>query len=486
MFPTLICRAALLAVCLTLALPALADEHESEPQPAPAAADAAAPEAAPEAADEAAAPDAPRPATLADARALIDAGRFGEALMILSPMVQDDAVDANAAFLYGLAAVGTAQQRPDLPAETREALLSQAVAAFRAMLIEDPRLLRVRLELARAFYLMGEDDLARRHFEIVLAANPPEPVVANVRNFLASIESRRRWRFNAGAALAPDSNIGAGSEERTIYIPVFGQSLPFRRDVEELTTSGIGVSLWGGAEYHYPVFDDLRIRAGAQFARREYERSRFDQLFVGTHLGPRWLVDRDTDLSLLGSARQRWVGTAPDNRELGVRLEVGHRVNRLVTIAGQASWHGRRYRTQTALDGPVMDVALRAAWVVDPTVRLELSGGYGRERPKWLSRRHRTRWLGTDVSVILPLGFTVGAGAEVRWADYNPGWAPFVQDGGARRDRTTSVRASVHHRGFTVFGFSPELVVVNEERETNAQAHDFQRTRGELRFVQQF
>ena len=35
-------------------------------------------------------------------------------------------------------------------------------------------------------------------------------------------------------------------------------------------------------------------------------------------------------------------------------------------------------------------------------------------------------------------------------------------------------------------GFSPELVVVREERATNAQAHDYERTRGELRFVQQF
>ena len=288
MLPTLICRAALLAACLALALPALADEHESEPPAAPQAADTAA--------DEAAAPEATPAATVGDARALIDAGRFGEALVILAPMLQDDAVEANVAFLYGLAAVGTAQQRPDLADETREALLSQAIAAFRAMLIEDPRLLRVRLELARAFYLMGEDDLARRHFEIVLASQPPEPVVANVRSFLASIQSRRRWRFSAGAALAPDSNIGGSSEERIIYI----FDLPFRRNVDELTSSGIGVSLWGGAEYHYPVFDDLRIRAGAQFARREYERSLYDQLFVGTHLGPRWLVDRGLSAAIRG------------------------------------------------------------------------------------------------------------------------------------------------------------------------------------------
>ena len=472
----LICRAALLAACLTLALPALADEHETAPQ--------ASPEATAEA-DPAAPPEPPPAAgSVDDARVLIEGGRFGEALVILAPMIQSDAVEANVAFLYGLAALGAAQQ-PELAEETREALLSQAVAAFRAMLIDNPRLLRVRLELARAFYLMGEDDLARRHFEIVLAADPPEAVVANVTNFLSIIQSRRRWKFNVGAALAPDSNIGGTSEERTIYI--FG--LPFERNVEELTTSGIGVSLWGGAEYHYPVLDDVRIRAGGQFARREYEQSQFDQLFVGTHLGPRWLIDRDTELSVLGSARQRWIGTAPDDRELGSRFEVGHRLTQRVTVSGQASWHGRRYRTRSFLDGPILDTAVSAHWVVTPTVRLEFSGGYGRQRPKTLRWRTRTRWLGTGVSVILPLGFNLGLGGEVRWTDYYESegrWFPFVVDNSARKDRTRSLRASVHNRGFTLFGFSPELVVVNEERETNAQLYDFDRTRGELRFVQQF
>ena len=464
-----ICRAAAVLACLTLALPAWGDEHE----------------AAPEAASGEAAADAPAASAPAggvgDARALIDAGRFGEALAILAPLVERGTVAANTAFLYGLAAMGVAQ-RPDLPDDAREALLDQAIGAFHAMLIENPGLLRVRLELARAFYLKGEDDLARRHFELVLAADPPEPVVANVGRFLASIQSRRRWRFNVGAALAPDSNIGGSSEERIIYI----FDLPFQRDAEELTTSGIGVSLWGGAEYHYPVAPDLRIRAGGQFARREYERSQFDQLFVGTHLGPRWLIDRDTELSLLASARQRWVGTAPDDRELGARLEIAHRLDRHVTVSGQASWHGRRYRTQRYLDGPLVDASLRTAWVPNQTLRLELSAGYGRQRPKSLRYRHRARWLGTGVSVALPLGFTVGAGAEVRWVEYQGSWFPHTEAGERREDRTVSYRASVHNRGWTVFGFSPELVVVNEERETNAQLYDFERTRGELRFVQQF
>ena len=466
---TVIGRAAVLAAFVMFALPAWGDEHES---PAPASA---------ESSGEAAAPAPPAAAGIDEARALIEAGRFGTALTILAPLVEGQTVGANAAFLYGLAAVGAAQS-PDVPDEAREALLDQAIAAFRAMLIDEPGLLRVRLELARAFYLKGEDDLARRHFEQVLAADPPEAVVANVRQFLANIQARRRWRFNLGAALAPDSNIGGSSEERIIYI----FDLPFRRNVADLTTSGIGVSVWGGAEYHYPFAERVRLRAGAQFARREYERSQFDQLFVATHLGPRWLIDRNTELSVLGSARQRWIGTAPDSRELGGRLEFGRRLSQHVTLTGQASWHGRRFRNRSFLDGPILDAALNVGWAVSQTVRVDFSGGYGRERPKRLNWRHRARWLGTQVSAALPLGFTVGAGAEVRWADYERGWFPFVRDGTARRDRTRSLRASVHHRGLTVFGFSPELVVVNEVRDTNAQLYDFRRTRGELRFVQQF
>ena len=255
---TLICRAAAVAVCLAFALPAWGDEHEAAPPTSAETADEA------QAPDEAAAPAAPgQAAGQAQAQALIAAGRFVEALNILGPLISANAVDANTVFLYGLAAAGAAQL-PGMPDDTRENLLNEAIGAFRTMLIEEPRLLRVRLELARAFYLKGEEELARRHFELVLAADPPEAVVVNVRRFLAELQSRRRWSYRLGAALAPDSNIGGSSEERTIYI----FNLPFERDVEELTTSGIGVSVWGGAEYHYPLAQDLRLRAGAEFARR--------------------------------------------------------------------------------------------------------------------------------------------------------------------------------------------------------------------------
>ena len=418
---------------------------------------------------------------VAEGRTLVEEGRFDEALGILRPLAGGRTVEANVLFLIGLAATGASQQ-PDLADDEREALLDEAIASFHTMLIDRPGLVRVRLELARAFFLKGEDSLARGHFERVLAGKPPAPVVANVQRFLAEIRARRRWTMYLGAAMSPDSNIGGASDERIIYI----NDLPFRRDAEELTTSGIGVSVWTGGEYQYPLGDRLRLRLGGDLSRQDYGGSNFDQTFISVHAGPRWLVDRDTEVSLVGNARRRWTGTAPSHDDLGARVEAGHRLTPRIRVSGRASWYHRDSRTRDFLDGPILDFTLGGSWVILPILRADGAAGYARERPKSVKWRNASRWLRLGASVALPLGFTVGGSGELRWTDYEGNWFPFTRDGAPRKDRTRILRATVHNRAFTLFGFSPQLVVTNEARDTNAQLYDYKRTRAELRAVRQF
>ena len=420
-------------------------------------------------------------ADLAKARTLVNSGRFEEALGVLRPLTRGREVEANVRFLIGLAAIG-ASRRPGVAEADREALLDEAIAALHVMLIADPGLVRVRLELARAFFLKGENYQSRRNFERVLAGKPPAVVVANVRRFLSEIRARRRWSLYAGFALAPDTNIGGTSDERIIHI----DGLPFRRDAEELTTSGIGVSVWSGGEYQYPLGERLRLRTGANVSRREYGGSRFDQTFVSGHVGPRWLVDRNTEASVLASVQRRWSASAPDYDTLGGRVEAGHRFSRRVTANARASWHDRRYRTRTFLDGPVADLSLSGTLVVTPTVRANAALGWGRERPETEQWRHDRRWFRAGAAVALPRGFTVAGSVELRWTDYQGNWFPHTTGGEPREDSIRSLRVSVHHRAFSWQGFSPQVSVVHEVRTTNAQLYDYKRTGGELRFVRLF
>ena len=429
----------------------------------------------------AAAPAPPPSAGLAEARNLLRAGEPERALAILRPLARGRTVSAAVVFHIGRAAIAAAQ-KPGVDEDRRDALLDEAIAAFHTMLVARPGLLRVRLELARAFFLKGEDRLAKRHFELVLAGNPPAGVALNVNRFLAEIRTRKRWSVRVGFALAPDTNIGAGSDERIIYI----HGLPFRRNEAELTSSGIGVSAWAGGEYQHPLAERWRLRAGGDVSRREYRESRFDRMSVAAHLGPRWLIGRGSEASLLASARRHWSGGAPDHRALGLRVEGRHRLSRRTTGDARLSWHERRYDARAHLDGPALDISLGAGWVASPTLRVDAGLGWGRERPEQERSRHDRRWVRLGASLALPWGFTVGGAGTLRWTDYEGNWFPFTPDGAPRRDLTRSLRLFAHNRGLTLEGFSPQVSLVQEERRSNAQLHDYRRLSAELRVVRLF
>ena len=424
-------------------------------------------------------------ATAEKARALIEKGRHTEALVLLRPLVERRPVDEDVLFLIGLAAIG-ASQKPGLSEEARDTLLDAAIPALRRLLVKEPGLVRVRLELARAFFLKGEDTLATRHFEQVLAGEPPAPVVFNVNRFLAQMRARKRWSVRVGVALAPDSNVGASSRERTILVDTSLGRLPFTLNEDNAPKSGVGISVWAGGEYQYPLEDHWRLRAGADMSRREYRSDEFDQMTVSGHVGPRWLIGRASEASLLANVRQHWLSDEAEYRDLGIRVEGRHRLNRRMTASLNASRHERRYDERTHLDGLLTDISTGVGWVATPTVRIDTAAGWGSQRTERERERHTRRWVRLGVTAQLPWGFTVGGSGTLRWTDYPADWFPFVLDGGPRRDLTRSFRLNAYNRAFTVQGFSPQISLVQEQRTSNAQLHDYNRLYGELRFVRLF
>ena len=92
-----------------------------------------------------------------------------------------------------------------------------------------------------------------------------------------------------------------------------------------------------------------------------------------------------------------------------------------------------------------------------------------------LAPRLPCRWVSTWAAAVNCAGRTTRATGSLH-----------TPDGAPREDRTRILRATVHNRAFTLFGFSPQLVVTNEARDTNAQLYDYKRTRAELRAVRQF
>ncbi len=388
-------------------------------------------------------------------------------------------------FQVGMAALDAALATEDV--ENRDALLDEAIKAFRTILIDRPGLVRVRLELARVFFLKEDDTLARRHFEQVLAGDVPDAVAANVQRFLDIMRARRRWEAHFGAAVAPDSNLNAASGTQTIFLDTPFGRLPFTLDRAASPKSGLGLSVWGGGEYQAPLTDRLRLRAGADASMLDYKGGDFDRHSASAHLGPRWLIDARTEASLLATASRQWTAGMPETDRYGLRLEAEHLLTPRLTVVGQTSVARRDCRDCDWLDGPVGNALIGASWAALPILRLDGNAGWNWSRADVEHWRSRGPRAGLGATLALPAGFTVGLRASVQRTEYQgQGFAHNTIDQEPRVDRIRSFSVSAHNRAWTAFGFSPRLSLINERRDTNAQALDYRRNRAELSLVRQF
>ena len=415
------------------------------------------------------------------ARSMVEAGRFEEALHALRPLAPDHPDRTDVLFLIGLAAI-EASGRPGLGSRDRTELLAEAIMVLRAILVDRPGLVRVRLELARAHFLNGDDDLSRNHFEYVLATGPPTAVVANVRQFLVAMEARRRWSGQVGVSIASDSNVGAASDADTIYI--FG--LPFRRDAGSGATSGAGLHVWGGGEYRHPLSARMSMRTGFDVSHREYPGSDFDQTSLSVHVGPRWIVTEDAEVSVLASTRGRWTAGEPQSRGFGIRVEAQRDFTGGLKMRARVSGHRRVFPRNEQLNGSHHAVSLSGTWLTTPTMQTTAMIGHAWEHTRALRWRNSGLLARVGSSFALERGFTLGLQLELRRTRYQGNWFPFTPGGAPRRDRARTLQASMLNRSFTVNGFSPQLVLVNETRKSNAQLYDYKRNRLELQFIRQF
>jgi hypothetical protein len=91
-----------------------------------------------------------------------------------------------------------------------------AVSALDRMLLFNPNLPRVQLEIGALYFRMGSYDLARDYFTRAAAANPPAAVRARIDEYLALIEKATAHnRFSGyvffGAQYQSDANVAPGS-----------------------------------------------------------------------------------------------------------------------------------------------------------------------------------------------------------------------------------------------------------------------------------
>lgn len=232
-----------------------------------------------------------------------------------------------------------------------------SIALLRGLLAEDPGLVRVRLELARALFLSGNAADAREQFLVVLSGDPsvPPAVRNQVIAFIRQIDARSGfdWTLDISAGLHPEAFRRYDSDE--IELDILGFPLTFRLSRPQAPTFAIFAS--GSASWRTP----FQVEAGAGAAtgfvrvrgsRIEAEGSDFDDLTAEGSLGVRWSGPRTT-MEFGPFVRVEADGNASRERVPGARVGLETRseegLSVFVSLEGGVSSDTR----QPDRDGPI-------------------------------------------------------------------------------------------------------------------------------------
>lgn len=394
-----------------------------------------------------------------DARQLMNAGRLDEADGVLDARLAAAPKDVQARFLKGMIAVARSDHR-------------QAIRIFRAILIDQPKAGRVRLELARAFYIAKDYGNALRQFQFALAGRPPGEVVANINRYMASIRDSKTLSYNVGISLAPDSNLNAGSSAREVSL--FG--LPFDLSEDARQRSGVGLALEAGGEWAPRIGEGKRLRLGLNSQRREYSGSDFDDMIVAGFAGPRLALGR-LDLSLLGTAYKRWYGSKPYNHALGARAEATYHLSPRLGVSAAAAAQWIDHRQARERDGRLLSLNGGGFYALTPSSAVTAKAGVSRHDARIDPYSNWSGFIAAGYFRDLPMGFSAYAEPSLSIARYDEALVAF---GRKRSDTIRSVQLTLLNRHLVLTRFTPRISYTYTRQDSSIALYDFTRSRFEI------
>ena len=344
--------------------------------------------------------------------------------------------------------------------EVRLGLPEQAVQRFEAILAMRSDLPRVRLELARAYYLAGLEDRAREHFRSSLAHDLPSTVDAAVEGFLRRIDARRRWSVSLSGAMLPETK---RPQRDTVLIG----AVPFRLDEQARSGSGRGVLLAGGVSYSRPALGDLRGVLASSAAAKVYERSSWNEVTATGELGLAYPFDRGTASGGVRATRL-WTGGDPERRSLGPWVRARWRASTSTRLDVFVSADRRRHDSTHGRDGWRIAVTPRLAHAFDGQTSLQVEPTFEAVSANVDHFGSRLIGVGATLSRVFERGISVSLSASTQVRRYA---APDPLFGTSRIDRTRRVAFRVLHDSWRIGGFAPYVGYSLERTRSSIPVH---------------
>lgn len=376
-------------------------------------------------------------------------------------------------FLIGLALLNTG--RPN-----------DAIPFFLDLLAADPTLVRVRLELARAYFEAELWARARQEFFTVLSGDLPEPVRLRILSFIRAIDARRGFDWNLSLAL---TSVGDGRDFDTDQADLnFGDGIfpfTFQRDTE----TALGLRVVGDATYRKALDTSLMTHAdtvaflGATLDLEDGPGSKFDDTSIGLQTGLRFLGDR-TSLGLGLFGRTRYVEGRKAEDRYGLRLTFERRNLLGGSVFGSASVAQLESARAIALSGRVVTGELGFRRSLSGRASIGTSLRYEDNRLEDSFADYKDSQIRVFGSIDVAFGLTLSPTLYARYRDYD---APSPVLTASPDERGIGIELTVQKSDvFIADGFSPFVRISYERTKSDVDALSYTETGFQLGLERRF
>lgn len=318
--------------------------------------------------------------------------------------------DAEVSFDFAQAAIAASEPRA-------------AIAALERILVFDPTLANIRLELGTLYPREGATQLAERRLQEALASPDAPPEIRERAEALLreaqAANDRLRVYGSAYLGVQGDSNASAAPGSPTVQIVVGGEEVAAQLDTESVGQADVSAVtlLTGTLEYDLGFQrDHVLIVEGAYFGNRHLEVSEFDIDAFNLVVGPDLKLTDDNDVAIrpfvIGSyVRQDRTGFLQSG---GAGVEVFYSIGDTLDLRGQALVlyqdfiQSREEPTNNLRDGTAVSFRPAVDWLPDPTRRV--TGGIELRRSGARAALERFYDIAPFVSVSQLLPSPIDAG----------------------------------------------------------------------------
>lgn len=379
---------------------------------------------------------------LAQAEALVRAGRFSEAEPMIAALQQAPDLKVQSRFLAGYAA-------------SAQGDFKQAAAIFKDILSDDPNQTRVRLELARAMLHLGQTASADRQFRIAQADDLPPDVARIVRGARDVIRSRRLWRLDVDFGLAPDSNINNATAADTINIQLGDLTLPVSLNEDARARSGTGQFATVNAGMRLPVSGKAAVLVDFNGSGTNYAGAGYDDYLVQAGAGPQLHLSDKASVFVQAVGAQRWYAGASASHQFGAKLGGQLAIGDKTRVGVQLDARRTTALFDDNYSGWQLGLYANAERAVSRGF-VASAGLFGR-RDLLASSSYSNTEIGGSFGIAgeLPLGINLGLNATVSRAVFDAPMALFSAT--PRSDWRYAAGASLGNRKLRWMGFSPAL-----------------------------